>query len=151
MYRFAWIALLLGFLSVFASCTPQKRLANLIKRHPELVRDTTITDYDTTIIDIPAVHQDSVVHINTFTHDTVIIEKERLRIKTYVHKDSVFIEGECMGIKDTIVSVEEIKVPYIVNSHRSMSLWEKCMIALIILLAINALYKAYVRWKDSSQ
>ena len=142
--RFFFCCIILCFV---CSCTPQKRLANLVKRHPELLRDTMITDIDTTFINIPAVHTDSVVHINTFKTDTIIIQKDRLRIKTYVYKDSVFIEGECMGIKDTIVSIEEIRVPYVVNQQEKFPWWKWVVLGVIAYFV----FKELRSWKRTSQ
>jgi len=107
------IFIFLAFLAV--SCAPQKKLARLIKKHPELVRDSSYVDLDTFIVNIPSVHSDSVVYINTIRHDTFVMEKERLRIRTFIYKDSLFIEGECDEIHDTIIQKETITFPVVVN------------------------------------
>lgn len=115
----------------------------MVKNHPELLRDTVLIDYDTTIIDIPAVHTDSVVHINTFKSDTIIIEKEHLRIQTVYRNDSVFITGDCFGIKDTIVSMEEIHTKYIVNQEKESFFWLYFISIAIALILIYREFKSY--------
>ena len=123
---------------LFSGCTAQKKLARLVKHYPELLRDTVLIDYDTTYIDIPAVHTDSVVHINTFKSDTIIIVKEHLRIQTIYRNDSVFITGDCFGIKDTIISVEEIHTKYIVNTPKESLFW---LYVISIVIAVLLIYK----------
>lgn len=127
----------------FSGCSVEKRLARMVKNHPELLRDTVLIDYDTTIIDIPAVHTDSVVHINTFKSDTIIIEKEHLRIQTVYRNDSVFITGDCFGIKDTIVSMEEIHTKYIVNKEKESFFWLYMISIGIALILIYKELKSY--------
>jgi hypothetical protein len=108
--------------------TPQQKLSSLVKKYPELIRDSSIIDIDTTIIDIPDIHTDSVIHINTFKSDTIIIQKERLRIQTIYRNDSVFISGDCYGVKDTIVSIEKIPYNYIVNKDKKGFSWQWLLI-----------------------
>lgn len=127
----------------FSGCTAQKKLARLVKNHPELLRDTVLIDYDTTYIDIPAVHTDSVIHINTFKTDTIIIQKEHLRIQTIYRNDSVFITGDCFGIKDTIISMEEIHTKYIVNTPKESLLWLYVISIVIASLLIFREFKSY--------
>jgi hypothetical protein len=135
----------MGLLALCSCRTPKEKLERLVKKHPELLRDTTIIDYDTTIIDIPAVHSDSIIHINTLKTDTFIMEKEHLRVQTIYRNDSVFITGDCFGIKDTIVSVEEIKTKYIVNEPKEINWWKWLVLAAFVYLV----YKEYLFWKKS--
>ena len=102
--------------------------------------ETTIIDIDTFFINIPAVHTDSVVHINRFYHDTIIMQNERLKIMTYVYKDSVYIFGECTEIIDTIVKTEFINVPVFVNKKEYGNIW--LLVISLILLAL-ALYSRF--------
>jgi hypothetical protein len=140
-----WSRLILIFIFalitlVICSCDANKQLARLIKKHPELVRDTTLTDYDTTVFHVPAVRKDSVVHISSFMTDTIYLKQDRLSVKTYVYNDSVYIEGECAEIIDTVFSVEQIQVPYVVNSPKQeASFW--VMIAVAVLLLLNILIR----------
>jgi len=102
--------LLLLLLSIFTSCSYEKKLERadnkierLVNRFPELNKVDTIVDtirvvveevkYDTSFVDTTA--------------DTIYIEKDKLRIRYVRNNDTVFISGEC--IADTIY--QEVKVP----------------------------------------
>ena len=137
------IILSIGLLAICSCKTPQQKLSKLVDRYPALMRDTTIIDYDTTIVDIPAVHSDSVIHINTFKSDTFIMTKENLRVQTIYRNDSVFITGDCFGITDTIVSVEEIRTKYIVNQEESFK-WERWLLLGFVIFMV---YKEYMSFK----
>lgn len=125
-----WIFLLFA-VALFASCTPEQRLAHLLKRHPELVKRDTVFHKDT--IRIASVSKDTVFK-NTVTRDTVIIKQDRLTIKYFNSKDSVFISGKC----DSIVKL--VNVPVIVNSVEAKpvswlwSFWNRAKDFIIILM-----------------
>ena len=127
-------------LILLAGCSPQKKLQRLIKKHPELVRDTTIQDIDTFIINVPKVSNDTVINLHSVTHDTLILEKERLRIQTYYnhHTDSLYIYGECEEIIDTVTRTEQIKVPYVVNNEDKFP-WKW----LILIISGSVIYHFY--------
>lgn len=107
-----WIYWIILFATVYLltlSCTPKHRLDRLLTRHPYLAKtewkDTTITDTVTFISERIAV--DTV----GFIHDTLIIEKERLRTQVIVHKDSVFVQSECKEDTNTRIIERIIQVP----------------------------------------
>ena len=94
---------------LLSSCSPQKRLNRLVKKHPELIKVDTLSVHDT--IHIETIKADTVFKDTTFLRllrDTITVVNDRLRINTYHYRDSIFIEGECIG--DTII--REIRVPY---------------------------------------
>ena len=94
---------------ILASCSPQKRLNRLVKKHPELIKVDTLSVHDT--IHTETIKADTVFKDTTFLRllrDTITVVNDRLRINTYHYRDSIFIEGECIG--DTII--REIRVPY---------------------------------------
>lgn len=94
---------------ILASCTPQKRLNRLVKKHPELIKVDTLSVHDT--IHIETIKADTVFKDTTFLRllrDTITVVNDRLTIKQYYYRDSIFIEGECKG--DSII--REIRVPY---------------------------------------
>ena len=94
---------------LLSSCTPQKRLNMLVKKHPELIKVDTLSVHDT--IHTETIKADTVFKDTTFLRllrDTITVVNDRLRINTYHYRDSIFIEGECIG--DTII--REIRVPY---------------------------------------
>lgn len=102
------ILALLALLCVLAasSCSPPKRLARLIKKHPGLVKIDTLRYQDTLIVRERRV--DTIFYYNQ--HDTVIKEMNGVTLKYYFNsKDStVFLEGKTKH--DTII--REIRIPY---------------------------------------
>lgn len=151
-----WSRLILVFVlfSIIAvsliSCDPHKRLANLLEKNPELIKDTSLIDYDTTVFHVPAVRKDSVVHISSFMHDTIYLKQDRLSVKTYVYNDSVYIEGECDEIIDTVFSVERIPYKQILYPEEKTEWWKWLLIGFILYL----IGKEIVLWrrkKGSSQ
>lgn len=111
------LIILLSILFI-TGCTPGKRLAWLLRKHPELVRTDTIYRRDTTIID--GASADTVFHTQ-ITRDTLIIRDKQLTIKYFNDGKQTFIQGKC----DTVIVVKEI--PTVVNSivQRQQSWYEK--------------------------
>jgi len=96
-------------LLLLSSCSPQKRLNRLVKKHPELINVDTLSVHDT--IHTETITADTVFKDTTFLRllrDTITVVNDRLTIKQYYYRDSIFIQGECKG--DTLV--REIRVPY---------------------------------------
>jgi hypothetical protein len=92
------------------SCTPQKRLNRLIALHPELKTTDTIRIQDTTII--PATRIDTAFHESKL-NDTVIITKEKLKLKLHRIHDTVYVEAEREA--DTVIVVKEVAVERVVT------------------------------------
>jgi len=119
------IFILLALLIV--SCSPQKRLAKLIKKHPELVKDTTITIHDTTRfrdtitktikVEVPAISED----FDSKGKDTTM-ESDNLKVTTKKDKINVFVKPKIVYIHDTtyidttLPKIIKVKVPIIVNT-----------------------------------
>lgn len=114
-----------------ASCTPEQRLSALLKRHPELIKHDTVFRIDTIRVD--AVSMDTVLK-NTVTKDTIVIKQDKLTIKYFNSKDSIFIYGKC----DSIIKL--VNVPVTVNSvsvtpqSRLEVFWNKTKDVLILLM-----------------
>ena len=100
---------------ILFSCSAQKRITRLIENHPNIEIDT-LTHVDT--IYTPHITIDSSYIIST---DTVVIERDRLRIKTVVRNDSIFIQGEV--VSDTII--KEVKIPYEAVKFVELNWWQK--------------------------
>ena len=94
------------------SCNPQKRLQRMVKKHPELIKVDTLHFVDTITLMTQRVHQDTVTNLQSITHDTLIITKENLTVKTIYNyeTDSIYIYGECDS--DTITQIIERQIPY---------------------------------------
>lgn len=122
-------------------CSPQKRLDRLIRKHPELVKVDTATVIDTVII--PKVTVDTVLKDTTYfrlLRDTIVINNDRLTIRQYHTRDSIFITGEC---KDSII-IREVSVPYqTVKAVTSEKI--PLYIKIIIVLMLVALLYVLVR------
>lgn len=120
------VVLLLG------SCTPEMRLAHILKRHPELLKKDTLLYYDTTIV--KGLHTDSNFY---FTGDTVRIHKDRQEIKYYynttTHKN--YISGDVKA--DTITKIE--KIPYEKTIVLAVPWYEKPAFIIFTTLAASAL------------
>ena len=91
--------------ATLSACSPSKRLARIIHRHPELKTWDTLTVQDTFISN--EVKTDTVL-LTSELLDTVYITKDKLKIKTILKDNKIYIEGKCES--DTIV--KEIKVPF---------------------------------------
>lgn len=84
-------------LAILSSCTPEKRVARLIKKF-NLEKSDTIWRIDTVISQ--SVKRDSTFFYNT--KDSVIIREGRLVMKYFYnnHDSTVYLQGECLP--DTI-------------------------------------------------
>lgn len=98
----------LCLLILSVSCTPEKRLARLLKKNPGLVKSDTTWRNDTIFISERRV--DTVFYFNQ--RDTVIKESNGAIIKYYFNSSdsTVYLEGKCKG--DTIYK----RYPVIVNT-----------------------------------
>lgn len=83
-----------------ASCTPEKRLARLVKNHPELAKVDTVWAEVKYIV--PEVRAETSFVWST---DTVILEKDRLsvRILTDTITKRITVWGQCKS--DTLIKV----------------------------------------------
>ncbi len=113
------IRIALIFSLFLASCSPQARLANLIKRHPELATRDTITRVDTITI-LPGAADTLIYYKQT---DTVIVKENGVTVKYFYNtKDStVYIHGE----RDTILIVREVPVQVNTFETKPETRWER--------------------------
>lgn len=114
---------------ILASCSPQKRLNRLVALHPELVQNDTIHIRDTTII--PATRIDTSFHESKL-NDTIIITKEKLRVKIHSYQDSIYVYVHQEA--DTVVVEKEIVVDRIVKTHKSNCNFNKQIAKIIFYL-----------------
>ena len=131
-----WIILVIG--AIFLGCSVDKKLqrANkkilrLVKKHPELLKTDTIIWADTLIRWGIRVDTATSIHF-----DTIIIEKERLKIRLIRVRDSIFINGEILT--DTII--REIRIPYERIVIKELSFWQKYKSLFWIFIIIVILY-----------
>jgi len=99
------------------SCTPEKRLARLVEKHPELAKTDTV--WAEVKYFVPEIRHDTSFFWST---DTVILEKDRLRVE--IHTDTVTkrikVYGACLSDTvyqivpkyiTTVSPVKSVKVP----------------------------------------
>ena len=119
-------------LGVLVACSPTHRFNRLINKYPYLITQDTVKQIDTVVISVPKVKVDSVIQIDSFLidlHDTIIIEKERLKIELFRVKDSIIVNGNC----DTVYleKIIERKIP--VKYYEKFNKWSVKNIAVLVL------------------
>lgn len=95
---------------ILCSCSPQLRLNRLLNKHPYLASKDTLVHRDTIYTFSNRVSVDTIHSVEHLRKDTLVINKENLTIRTFIHKDSIFIHGVCDTIKDTVYY--EKLIPY---------------------------------------
>jgi len=131
-------------LCLIISCSPQKRLNNLVKKHPELIQKDTL---DLLVRDTIVIKEQSFdTTTQVIYHDSVtVINNERVILK-YFH-DTITRELhhylECKG--DTIYKEKIVKVPVDKVIVKELSWWEKykefIYIGLVLIMVLIILKK----------
>ena len=146
MYKY-----LSGILIVFVllGCTPQKRLNRLLTNHSYLAKKDTFHIIDTVEFVTNRVEVDTVTSIESMRNDTFIVHRENLTIKTIIHKDSIYIWGQC----DTIWSqkIIERQIPYDKFEYQQIKKWKSIigwlvagLIGLIILYILFKIFRKFL-------
>jgi hypothetical protein len=138
---------LIPFLFILIACTPQRRFNRLVKKYPYLLTSDTLvirdTIHDTIRITVPEVQVDTIVSIKEL-HDTVTIEKDRLKVKVWRVKDKVYINGKCdtVYIEKPVERIVYRKIP--VKYYEKTPLYKMLLNGIIgILLILLVLYITY--------
>jgi sporulation protein YlmC with PRC-barrel domain len=118
-------------LCVLVACSPSKRLARLVKKHPELVKVDTLRVHDTTITE--HVRKDTVLNWNTL-YDTAYIVKDKLSIRVVRVNDSIYIRGECLS--DTIYKTIEVPYNYVQPIKKMKTPAYKFWLFILVLIGI---------------
>ena len=138
MKRLIYILLLI---TLIISCTPQRRLERLLRKHPELTSVDSITIHDTIRVIVPEVHLDTIVTLQQL-YDTVYLEQEQLKVKVWMDRyHKVYIQGKCDTVYiDKIVTR---KIP--IRIYEKTPLWKKIInwifVFLLIITVGYTLYK----------
>jgi hypothetical protein len=134
MYK---IALFL-IISLLISCSPQKRLNRLLKKHPELVQTDTIWKPDTIItVEVKA---DTIIKMEDVVKgDTIYITKENLIVKTFYnyHDSTIYVSAKCKS--DTII--REIPVQVQTISAKPTTDWNFYLLIILSILVFIALFR----------
>ena len=103
---------LIILLCIFASCSPQKRINRLVKKHPHLIQKDTIKVIDTIIIE-SVQYDTNTIFIPHKTVEVINNEKVRLQYRYDTITNHIYHEVECKGdtlIRDVIVPVEKYNI-----------------------------------------
>lgn len=136
---------------VFSSCTPQQKAQRHLRKAQRHITKARIIDpssvkTDTIFKEIPVAIP--VVKVDTlfkYSTDTLIVEKDRIKIKYFNLNDTVYIEGECKA--DTIIKKVPVEVKEQVFIRESF--WQttagKISIIVLLLIAGFMVVIAYLR------
>jgi len=131
---------IIALIALVISCTPQRRLERLLRKHPELTSIDSITIHDTIRVIVPEVHLDTIVTLQQL-YDTVYLEQEQLKVKVWMDRyHKVYIQGRC----DTVYinKIVTRKIP--IRIYEKTPLWKKIINWVIaILLIITVVYTLY--------
>ena len=122
---------------LLASCSPQRRLHRLVKKHPELTKIDTIKTIDTVIVPGPKV---DTVFSSEVLKDTVTITKEKLQIKLVEVNDTIYLDAEVKP--DTVIITKEIPIQKIVHIEPEkwyITIWNKFKFWLFFILSFIVL------------
>lgn len=104
---------------LFAACSPQKKLARIMHKHPYLFTNTTQTLVDTFIL-------------SSFSHDTIwhhTKQKDTLYLKTERFTQTIIRNGDDIQSKTDIPTdtfYKELKVPvFVPNTEKTPTFWQK--------------------------
>jgi len=122
------------------SCSPQKRLNRLVKKHPSLVELDTIKIIDTVIT--PTIQHDTTTVFKVSTHDTVI-NNEKVFLKYFYDTLTREIHHEYICFGDTIIQEKIIPIEKIV--YKEINWWEKYQSLIYIFIIGFVLLVIYKR------
>ncbi len=111
----------------FCACSPQKRLARLLKNKPELIKTDTVFIKDTIVI--KGSYADTVFRLST-TYDTVTLIKNNIITKFFYNKDTVFLSTV---VKDSLIIKE---VPIQINKITPAKPKKQPGLIVLMLLAV---------------
>jgi hypothetical protein len=124
-------------LLLLVGCSPEKRLARLLKKHPELMQAEVIYVRDT--VDVPGAKV--VEHI--YCTDTVTIENERIKVEWLriptgspcdTAKIRAVLSAECKEIQVPYEKRVEVKVPVIDTTK--VAGWYRTFFWIVVVAAI---------------
>ena len=108
----------LSLILLLSSCSAQWHLKKAVQKDPMILKKDTLVVQDTFVVP-PVVLKDTVT---LKQHDTIIITKDRLRVKIVKVNDTLIIDAKCDS--DTIVRTIEVPYDKIVYVEKE-SIWDK--------------------------
>lgn len=134
-----WLSKISLLVLLLSSCSAQYHLKRAIKKDPTILEKDTVTVVDT-VVSAPVELRDTVT---LEEKDTVVITKERLKLKIVRSFDTIAVEAECES--DTIISTIQVpyeKVVYVQERtlKEKLQIWGfYLMIGLFVFLAVRKL------------
>jgi hypothetical protein len=113
------------------SCTPQKRLNKLIKKHPTLVQLDTIVIRDTIVIED---YSHDTTTIFQFHDSTTVVNNEKVILKYFYDTLTREIHHEYICLGDTVIQEKIVQVEKVV--YKELSWWEQYQTLVYILLGL---------------
>ena len=123
---------LLPIAATLAACSPEKRLARLVRNNPQLVQSDTVRD--TIAVYMPAVEHDTLFNLS---FDTMYMDTGRLHVA--VHVDTilrkVYVKGTCDAdtVFKTVDRIINTTQPVQTIVKRKLSWW---LAALLIFVGL---------------
>tara|TARA_Y100001937_G_scaffold121834_1_gene181241 strand:- start:478 stop:915 length:438 start_codon:yes stop_codon:yes gene_type:complete len=125
---------------ILFSCSPQKRLNRLVKKHPSLVQLDTIKIIDTVIT--PTIQHDTTTVFQY--HDSVtVVNNSKTFLKYFYDTLTREIHHEYICFGDTIIQEKIIPIEKIV--YKEINWWEKYQSLIYIFLIAFVLLVIYKR------
>ncbi len=132
-----WVKLIV--LSLLTSCSATWHLNQAVKKDPRILERDTLVVKDTVVVP-PVVITDTVT---TRQHDTIVVEKDRLKVRIVKRLDTLIIEGQCDS--DTIVRTIEVPYEKVVYVEKE-NLFEKLQRWALYILCVLIGYKLVLRF-----
>ena len=127
--KMKWLVNLI-LLSSLMSCSAQWHLKKAVQKDPIILEKDTLVVTDT-VVSPPVAITDTVT---LKQHDTIVIQKDRLKVQLVKVNDTITINAECAS--DTIVTTIEVPYEKIIYV-KEKTLWQKIQ-GLVLLFALVA-------------
>jgi hypothetical protein len=128
---------------LLSSCSAQWHLKKAVQKDPFILERDTMVVRDTVVVP-PVVITDTVT---TRQHDTIVVEKDRLKVRIVKKLDTLIIDAKCDS--DTIVKIVEVPYEKIIYQEKEAPLYLVQRWVVYILSAIvgfRILYRLIDRW-----
>jgi len=130
-------------IALLSSCSATWHLNQAIKKDPTIMVGDTLVVRDT-VVTPPVAITDTVT---TKQHDTIIVEKDRLKVRIVKRLDTLIIEGRCDS--DTIIRT--IEVPYdkiiYVEKEKPLQIVRKWLLYLLsAIVGFNVLQRLFDKY-----
>ena len=128
---------------LLSSCSAQWHLKKAVQKDPFILERDTMVVRDTVVVP-PVVITDTVT---TKQHDTIVVEKDRLKVRIVKRLDTLIIDAKCDS--DTIIKIVEVPYEKIIYHEKEPPLhlvqrWIVYILSAII--GFRILYRLIDRW-----